>query len=196
MVRTENAAPIRHGQRSAVLPEHQRAFFAHSRALYVPRAHARGGMKAKLVAVLLVWPAWCSGLEPIPLTAWLELPDNERETSYILVRCAGLYLGMLNYAGTDRLGEEISGTYGDAVSRLSATALIVRQQQNPTAPIRDLVVGVARDRVAISNVYSDRMHTNYRARGQAFSQDVEIQSDLQVCQEVVHRLGDPVKVRP
>jgi hypothetical protein len=90
------------------------------------------------------------------------------EETYPLVRCAGLYLSVLEWAGEDRLGKETSDNSKVTVANLLNLATEMRQPALGSAA----EASVMRDIRAISDIYLERYQTNYASYGEAFGQDV------------------------
>ena len=146
------------------------------------------GLCAVLIAVVLIVPAPATvGAELQGLQEWLSLPDDEREASYPFVRCAGLDLAVLAYAGTERLGEKTSQEYREMIVDLSLAAGILRADKTGGGPL-DYQEKIRAERERISQLYVDRMYANYAATGQAIMNDSLIKSDLTLCKQITEKL--------
>jgi hypothetical protein len=122
--------------------------------------------------VLLGSPA--KSEEMIPLA---DLIANGSEQTYPLVRCAGLYLSGLEWAGEARMGEEAT----------TQTKLVVARLIDLATEMRSVSLGdaasdsVLRDIRLISDMYLVRYETNYASTGQAWGLDAVWTSDSDVC---------------
>jgi hypothetical protein len=104
------------------------------------------------------------------------IADGAEET-YALVRCAGLYLSVLEWAGEDRLGKETADKSKVTVANLIELATSMREP----ALQGEAEKSVFRDVRAISDEYLDRYKKNYALVGEAFGQDPMWNSDNDVC---------------
>jgi hypothetical protein len=122
------------------------------------------------------------------LGKWFARPENEREQSYPFVRCAGLYMAALGYAGTKVLGQATADGYKESIVMLSYGAMVLRSKRTGGDPM-DYEDQVTKDRNAIFQIYVDRMHANYAATGQAFMSDDLIKSDLTLCKYLTEQMA-------
>jgi hypothetical protein len=103
--------------------------------------------------------------------------DGAEET-YPIIRCAGLYLSVLEWAGEDRLGKETSDR-----TKLSVASLIemaTKMREPSIGP--DAQDSVLRDFRGVSDLYLKRYQMNYASAGEAFGQDVMWKADNDTCQ--------------
>jgi hypothetical protein len=116
------------------------------------------------------------------LDEWLKKPADQREPSYLLVRCAGLYEGMLGYMGSS-VGHDVAENVKATVISLSLTAMKVRHRKRG-GKVEDYLDEVVHDRSLVAVTYNKRMHQNYAASGQAFVDDPLISGDLRTCKAI------------
>ena len=131
--------------------------------------------KIVLIGLSLIgFPAAAFAQEMSPLS---ELIASGSEETYPLVRCAGLYLSGLEWAGEDRLGKDTSSQIKSTVAHIVDLAVEMRK--------KDLGNGaetsVLRDVRNISDGYLVRYEANYASSGQAWGSDSLWQSDTDVC---------------
>lgn len=155
-------------------------------------------MHLKKEATIWIWKILAAGMVaslPFGATAsgeleglreWYAILEDEREPSYALVRCAGLSLAVLGYAGTKALGEETSQKYKDVAVFMSAGAAMIRSERSG-GDLLDYEEQVRHDRERIFHLYVDRMEANYAASGQAIMNDDLLKSDLTICGRLAER---------
>lgn len=132
----------------------------------------RKGAVFYLLLLLLPTPALSQSLKPLRDA----IRDGSEET-YPVVRCAALYLSVLEWAGEDRLGPETSQRTKLTVANLLKLATTMPE---PSAG-SEAEASVLRDIRAISDIYLDRYRTNYASVGEAFGQDELWSADSDVC---------------
>jgi hypothetical protein len=138
---------------------------------------------ALISGALFIAPVRASSAEMLSLQDWLKKPNEQQEPSYPFVRCAGLYFALFTYVGSERLGQDASRNYQATIVSLSLVAMKARsiKRGGNVAAYED---EVERDRLAIAEIYSARMHQNYVTSGQAFSEDSVLRQDFAICKEL------------
>jgi hypothetical protein len=114
----------------------------------------------------------------IPLeTIVAKYTGDTTDAGYTFTRCGGLYHALAARAGDD--GEAVKTT----INRLLAagTETMISRQ---TVSKPDAAAAVAREMRDISDVYTQRMRTNYATVGRAFEHDKMILSDLEICKYI------------
>jgi hypothetical protein len=130
--------------------------------------------RAHLIVPLLLCPtvSWAQELKPLEQA----IIDGAEET-YPLVRCAGLYLSVLEWAGEDRLGPDTSQNTKLTVANLLNLAVELREPTLGAAAEQS----VMRDIRTISDAYLSRYESNYALSGEAFGQDPMWNADNDIC---------------
>lgn len=125
-----------------------------------------------------------------PLEKYVKLPSEKQDPAYVPTRCAGLYVGILRYAGKS-LDPAQRGNIEKESSALALAAMQVRATQKGGEPpdYSDAVLGVVK---ALSDQYLNRMKDNQAKSGQAFMNDELIKTDIAFCKQVA-ALVPPVK---
>jgi hypothetical protein len=127
-----------------------------------------------------------------PLNEWMGRPDDERDPSYLFVRCAGLYQGASAYAGAEKLGKATWDQYSNAIYIFAAAAHELRA--NDPANVQrevgasDLMAQIVENIETIAGLYVTRFKANYAASGNAFIDDRLIASDFETCNGVLRNL--------
>ncbi len=122
----------------------------------------------------------------IPLKDYLSLPEDRIEISYAPVRCASLYYAINTYVGRHRMGAEAFNSAIANIETFSVIAVLSRMEQSG-ANQQVTSDAVNRDILAISNLYIERFHNNYRATGSALVSDPLIQGDFEICRFFLSR---------
>jgi len=122
--------------------------------------------------------------EMVSLSEYFERPEDRREVSYVFLRCAGLFGGVVRYGGAN-LSEEISAKYQSNAVALLETAVLLRLQDTEDADASSIVANVGEDYKIIEGIYLDRMQSNYRLYGEVFDSDQDLLFDLSFCGEAV-----------
>jgi hypothetical protein len=150
-------------------------------------------LRSLLASATLLLAAPASGQELMALTDWLEQPADDQEPSYILVRCAALYAGILFYLGDGAeatLGVDGVSIYEGYFSDLGTMAVLVRADlANLPRGSQVVADSVLEDENQISQLYEERMHSNYRTTGQAFGSDLLILGDMEICAAVTKNVA-------
>jgi hypothetical protein len=110
----------------------------------------------------------------------LNLADQSA-TAYPLVRCAGLYHSVLEWAGVDQLGADTWQTTDEARQTLLVLASMVYLSEGVGADADAAAEIAGRDSLAVADIYLDRFHQNYAIDGNAWGNDEVFASDLEVC---------------
>lgn len=149
-------------------------------------------LSAALAALLLLMaPAAAADDSLSPsLDKYVKLPPERQDPAYAPTRCAGLYVGILRYAGKSLDPAQRENIEKES-SALAMAAMQVRATQKGGEPpdYSDAVLGVVK---AISDQYLNRMKGNQAKSGQAFMNDDLIKSDIAFCKQVA-ALVPPVK---
>lgn len=116
------------------------------------------------------------------LDKYVKLPPEKQDPAYAPSRCAGLYVGILRYAGKSLDPAQRENIEKES-SALAMAAMQVRASQKGGEPpdYSDAVLGVVK---ALSDQYLNRMKDNQAKSGQAFMNDNLIKSDIAFCKQV------------
>ena len=116
----------------------------------------------------------------------IPLPDALRagaDQQYMLVRCAGLYYSVYLYGGEAQLGSEMIAdleTRINALIRMAAYLRVERGMDREAAGPQ-----VMQETSRIADLYIERYHRNYAARGLPFTPDPVWDADMEICREVM-----------
>lgn len=119
-------------------------------------------------------PAHASAQELKPLKQ--AIIDGGEET-YPLVRCAGLFLSVLERAGEERLGKETAEKTEQFVENVMSLAITMREP----ALGKFAQDSVVKDVQTITIAYMERYSRNYALVGEAFGQDAMWSADRDLC---------------
>ena len=148
-------------------------------------------LAAFAASFLLIAPAVAAddALSP-SLEKYAKLPPERQDPAYVPTRCAGLYVGILRFAGKSLEPAQRENIEKES-SALAMAAMEVRVTQKGGQPpdYADAVLGVVR---ALADQYLNRMKGNQAKSGQAFMNDPLIKSDITFCKQVA-ALVPPVK---
>ena len=112
--------------------------------------------------------------EMVPLRKLISLGA---ENSYPLVRCGGLYLSGLTWAGEDQFGLEATESITETIAYIIGFATDLRTP----ALGSEAHQSVWRDVRNISDAYLKRYERNYATSGQAWGGDELWDSDTKTC---------------
>ena len=147
---------------------------------------------ATLAALLLLMASAAAADDALSpaLDKYVKLPPERQDPAYVPTRCAGLYVGILRYAGKSLDPAQRENIEKES-SALAMAAMQVRASQKGGDPpdYSDAVLGVVK---ALSDQYLNRMKDNQAKSGQAFMNDDLIKSDISFCKQVAG-LVPPVK---
>jgi len=116
--------------------------------------------------------------------AMLPLQENIEsgaEQTYPLVRCAGLYLSNLEWAGDEQLGLETATKTKLTISNLIELAIKLRSPNLGESAEES----VYRDIRNISDIYLIRYEANYATTGEAWGSDAMWESDISICRTLL-----------
>ena len=139
-------------------------------------------------AVITISSSYATSQELIPLNNWLELPNDAKEPTYPLVRCAAYYQATTNYIGTNNMSKEAAKSSLQTQTLLIFTATQARAKKTGGAA-QDYTEQVIGDMDRISAMYAARMKNNYASSGQAFGKDTLHISDGQFCKWLTETLS-------
>lgn len=128
-----------------------------------------------------------------PLSEYFDRPSDQKVPSYALLRCAGLYQGLLYYAGAT-FDEETANQYRSIVLRFelaSAEARALRsQRQRGSALSKEQVKALVKDNTlqiqSVAFFFDGRMNENFRSTGNAMTGDDLIEGDIEYCITYLH----------
>lgn len=141
--------------------------------------------------VVLVASLAFGGLDDSRSNEMRPLSDavEEAATPYAFTRCAALNLSLMEWTGSERMGEATWGAMEQNFQVLAIGAAMLAQSEaggsldahasNTTRQIR-----------RIADLYLDRFDSNYALSGQAFAEDLVVNSDLSFCRELVEAFSD------
>lgn len=109
-------------------------------------------LKSGIICMLMLPNIAFSQSDMIPLSEYFERPEDRREMSYIFVRCAGLFGGVVRYGGAN-LSDEISAKYQSNAVALLKTAVLLRLQDTEGAEASSIVANAGEDYKIIEEVY-------------------------------------------
>ncbi len=101
----------------------------------------------------------------------------------MLVRCAGLYYSVYLYGGEVQLGRDMVVDLETRVNQLMRMATILRIDRGIDP--NDAGPQIMQETSRIADLYIERYHRNYAARGLPFTPDPVWDSDMEVCREVM-----------
>lgn len=116
---------------------------------------------------------------------YLNRPQDQIEDTYPLVRCAGLYFGVYNIVGEDQLGDQTAKNIKTGIDIFTQSAALIRAE-NGAGTIEDIGQSVLRDALAISDIYIQRMKSNYQSTGVHITEDPLISGDMVVCRALLN----------
>lgn len=151
----------------------------------------RALLAAFAASLFLAAPAMAADSPLSPsLEKYVKLPPERQDPAYVPTRCAGLYVGILRYAGKSLDPAQRENIEKESAA-LAMAAMQVRASQKGGQPpdYSDAVLGVVK---ALSDQYLNRMKDNQAKSGQAFMNDDLIKSDVAYCKQVA-ALVPPVK---
>ena len=119
------------------------------------------------------------GGEMQSLNEWIKKPADQQEASYLFVRCAGFYHGLMSYMGSS-LDPNVMQQYQMSIISLSFASMEARRSRRG-GEVKDYLEEVNHDRNIVAEMYNKRMHQNYAASGQAFADDAFIMGDWKIC---------------
>ena len=119
------------------------------------------------------------GGETQSLDEWIKKPADQQEASYLFVRCAGFFHGLMGYAGSS-FDPKVTQQYQMSIISLSFASMEARRSRRG-GEVKDYLEEVSHDKNLIAEMYNKRMHQNYAASGQAFSDDAFIKGDWKIC---------------
>lgn len=111
----------------------------------------------------------------------------EAATPYGLTRCAALYLSVMEWAGSERMGEENWSAAVQAYETFALSAAVVAHNESG-GDLEAHGANIVRQVRTIANLYLERFETNYAVSGQAFAEDLIVASDLTFCQSLAERI--------
>lgn len=130
------------------------------------------------VAACVSSPALGQSMRPL-----LEIEDQVA-AAYPPARCGGLYQAMMEWAGRDRLGEDLwESTDTARQSAILLSAMIAQSLSG--GELEDRLEVTIRDVRNIADLYLHRFEQNYAATGQAFNGDLVTTADMQYCGALV-----------
>ena len=114
------------------------------------------------------------------------LPDALRagaDEQYMMVRCAGLYYSIHLYGGEAQLGPETSADLETRINLLIRMAAVLRVDRgiDPDAAGQQVMQETSR----IADLYIERYHSNFAARGLPFTPDPVWDTDMETCRQVI-----------
>lgn len=132
-------------------------------------------------ALLLASPTYAQEMRP--------LADIAREVAepYPPARCAGLYLGLMEWAGRDRMGEDVWAAMDASRETMILVSALIAQNIAGGA-IEPHVENTVRDVRNVANLYLSRMEQNYAVGGQALGNDTLIMDDMTFCKSLVEAM--------
>ncbi|WP_421860729.1 hypothetical protein [Oceanicaulis sp.] len=129
------------------------------------------------IAILVTSSALAQELRP------LDDLVEDAAPGYAPTRCAGLYQAVMEWAGSERLGEEMWNQTDTSRETLMLFAVRINQSQSGGTVLEQTEL-VVRDVRNIADIYLERFESNYARDGQAFGSDAVVASDLSSCSEL------------
>lgn len=121
-----------------------------------------------------------------PLDRYVRRPAEQQDPAYVPTRCAGLYVGIIGFAGKS-LEPPLLDSMEENSASLAIAAMEVRAKQKGGQP-PDYANIIFAEVKAFSYLYESRMKKNQDATGQAFMGDETIKSDITLCKAAVSML--------
>ena len=116
----------------------------------------------------------------------MPIPDALRagaDEHYMLVRCAGLDYSVYLYGGEAQLGAQRVADLETRINLLMRTAAILRTERG--IALDEAGPQIMQETSRIADLYVERYHRNYAARGLPFTPDTVWDADMAVCREVM-----------
>jgi len=135
-------------------------------------------LRTILILIAFCLPENAIAEEMVPLR---KLIGMGAENSYPLVRCGGLYLSGLTWAGEDAFGLEATDSIKKTIAYIVGFATDLRTP----ALGSDAHQSVLRDVKNMSDAYLKRYESNYTTSGQAWGGDALWASDTETCSLLV-----------
>lgn len=139
---------------------------------------------AALLLALLGCAVPAAAAEMQPLRDWSEAGGGTRDPAYAPVRCSGLYVALMSYAGTPMIGQLMNGLISSATIFTKATIRL--RAGGDLDARRDAVL---KDTGAAMARYEVRMKRNFAASGRPYQGDGMILDDLAFCRTLTGRLA-------
>lgn len=133
----------------------------------------------------------CSAQEMRPLDQLLGNTANP----YPFQRCAGLYQALMEWVGQDRMGEATFRQTETGMKSLLAAAILISIEDGIGGGTENATQVTLRDTRNIADLYNARFKQNYAVTGQAFGEDILIQSDLLLCKDITEQTDSIIKSR-
>lgn len=102
---------------------------------------------------------------------------------YAPTRCAGLYQAVMEWAGAERLGEEMWNQTDTSREGMMLLAARINHSLSGGTLLEQTEL-VVRDVRNIADIYLGRFESNYAREGQGFGGDTVVMSDLSFCGEL------------
>ena len=104
----------------------------------------------------------------------------DSDTSYIYIRCAGLYSSVTFWTGDQRLGDTASTTR-EVTAVLMEAATQTRASSPGFESVEIASQSVVMDTASVASLYINRFQNNYAASSSAFATDELVSEDLSIC---------------
>lgn len=146
-----------------------------------------GSLAALLVASFLALPT-IADEELVPLIDYLRQPADRIVATYPMTRCAGLYLGVMDYAGK-KFSEDLQAETRKNAMHLALAVVAIRLGNNEgeASSLTDLTMETIN---RVSEIYVRRFKGNYAVRGEAWVGDTLAESDIQTCGGITDLVRD------
>jgi len=140
-----------------------------------------GSLAALLVASFLALPT-SADEKLVPLLDYLRQPADRIVATYPMTRCAGLYLGVMDYAGK-KFSEDFQAETRRNAKHLALAVVAIRlaNDEGEASSLADFTMETIN---RVSEIYVRRFKGNYAVRGEAWVGDTLAESDIQTCRGI------------
>jgi hypothetical protein len=146
-------------------------------------------MRLRTIAFLLAllgWVAPVAAEEMQPLRDWVEAGGGARDPAYAPIRCTGLYVAIMSYAGTPMSPQLMNGLVRSATTFTAAAIRLRAGDEGDAETRRDAVL---KDTGAAAARYEARMKRNFETSGRPYQSDDLVLDDLAFCRTLTGRLA-------
>lgn len=157
---------------------------------FINEASMRRPFQSALIALTLAPAAVVAQAPELrPISEYLLLPADRRDSAYPILRCIGLFQGMFRYGGANFSEEDALRTQLSNEA-MGLVALLLRQEKYPEADINELAGQIGMEIDSLSAVYSERMKSNFSLTGEAWGSDAIVGDDFETCGPIAQESVD------
>lgn len=140
---------------------------------------------------LLMLPTGAVAQDLRPISEYLLLPEDRKESTYPILRCMGLFRGMFYYGGMNFSEQETLRTQL-SIESMGLNALFLRQEKHPEMNLNQLATQIGKEVEDMTVIYSERMKSNFSSTGEAWGSDATIIGDFEACGPIAQQSVDRV----